>query len=54
MVGGMATLYTRLVFMDFTHGFLYASNIGLMIPMPDASINVSAILKPFQMLVGNF
>lgn len=48
----MATLHIRLTFMEYTQGFYYASDIGLMIPMPDSNNNVAAVVKPFQMKVG--
>jgi hypothetical protein len=40
----------RLAVLDFSEGFMYAPSV-LLIPMPQSTVNMAAVVKPFQLAV---
>ena len=47
----MATL-ARIELLDFTNPFLYSA-ASYMMPIPDYSVNIAAVVQPFQIEVNN-
>ena len=42
----------RLTVLDFPEGFMYAPSV-LLIPVPQSTANMAAVVKPFQLVVKN-
>lgn len=50
-MGAFAMSANRKALIDFSQGYIYTSN-AFVIPMPDSSNNIAAVIKPFQLSVG--
>lgn len=50
VIGAIAISNSRMILVDFSHGYLYSS-IAFFIPMPNSANYIAAVAKPFQIPV---